>query len=64
LRGIENRLRLVDGRPVSALPTDAVERGHLARRCGQSDVLAFDAMVNMARAKLTKRFDELMGSGG
>lgn len=61
LRRIENRLRLADGRAVSALPTDPAERVRMARRCGFADVAALDAEVARARGLLQRWFGELIG---
>lgn len=63
LRRIENRLRLADGRPVSALPTEADGRQRLARRCGDGDAAAFDARLAAARGRLRRRFEQLVPSG-
>ncbi len=61
LRRIENRLRLADGRPVSALPADPMARARMARRCGFADVAALDAEVARARGLLRRGFDEVLG---
>ena len=61
LRRIENRLRLADGRSVSSLPSDPVERLRLARRCGFADTLALDAVVAEARGKLRGWFGRVVG---
>lgn len=52
LRGVENRLRLALGRPVSALPADPAERARLARRSGYPDAAALDAAIAAARRQL------------
>lgn len=61
LRGIENRLRLADGRSVSGLPSDPVERERMARRCGFADASALDAAVAQARGALRGWFTRLVG---
>jgi len=64
LRGIENRLRLADGRAVSALPVEPSERARMARRCGFADVAALDAAIAVARGVQRAWFARLVGTPG
>lgn len=61
LRFAENRLRLAEGRPVSALPTDPATRTVFARRCGCVDLGDFEARLQRARSLAREWFDRLVG---
>jgi [glutamine synthetase] adenylyltransferase / [glutamine synthetase]-adenylyl-L-tyrosine phosphorylase len=60
LRGIENRLRLADGKSVSALPTTPEQREQIARRCGFLGTADLDAALTAARTSLRSWFDRLI----
>ncbi len=60
LRGIENRLRLADGRSVSALPIVPMERLRMARRCGFADIQSLDRSVQAVRTTLREWFLRLI----
>jgi glutamate-ammonia-ligase adenylyltransferase len=60
LRQVENRLRLTDGRAVSALPRGGDERDRLARRCGLADAATLDAQLGEVRTSLRRWFDAVI----
>jgi glutamate-ammonia-ligase adenylyltransferase len=61
LRRIEARLRLWRGNSESSLPTDEIERLHVAERCGFESGPAFDAAVEDARISSRRWFVDLIG---
>lgn len=57
LRQVETVLRRMDDTPVSRLPTDAVEQGRLARRCGLREAAALHARLRDARETIRRYAD-------
>ncbi len=60
LRFVEVRQRLSQGRAVSSIPTDAVGRLALARRCHKDDLASFDLEMHDARKNARSWFDTLI----
>jgi glutamate-ammonia-ligase adenylyltransferase len=60
LRFVEARGRLSAGKAVSSIPTDAVSRLELAKRCKKPDLASFDLEMHDARQNARKWFDRLV----
>lgn len=60
LRFVESRMRLVVGKAVSSIPTEAGPRDALAKRCRFPDYLALDAALHAARERNRYWFDRLL----
>jgi glutamate-ammonia-ligase adenylyltransferase len=61
LRFVESRMRLVLGKAVSSIPTEAAPRDALAKRCRFPDYQSLDAKLHAAREKNRRWFDRLIG---
>ncbi len=63
LRNVEHRLQYRDDRQTQTLPSDAAERGALARATGYGSVHAFDDALRAHRAAVAAQFADLFGAG-
>jgi glutamate-ammonia-ligase adenylyltransferase len=57
LRFVEDRLQIVDNRPMSALPTDEVGMDRLTRRLGHADTEAFLAEYEHRTERVREVFE-------
>jgi glutamate-ammonia-ligase adenylyltransferase len=60
LRGIEARMRLMEGRAISSLPVDAAARRRFARCAGFSGTETMDLSLHLARERARRWFDGLL----